>query len=412
MMMSNNGLGLEKWFGYIFILYAAVSPVSLSGANIALGLIILFGTALLWKRREGPKFQNKILVPMLLLFFWAGTTRLIAGNFNLRDSVGNIWEYSPIVLIPVFLSVSKVRKTGIIMTLMTFSSIVCFLGIIQFLHPSVVYPFPRQLVNQDFRGFFDHHLHTGGFYSMTTVLAFSLALFWRSDSKNKGMVWLFFFLNLIALFLSMARSYYISVSLLLLVLMAVKNLRWLAYGGMVFVGIFALLLSFPNPVKSRIQTISDPNFASNKERVYMWKAAIEMFKEHPLAGVGKGNWSKEAKENYFPCFKKEWPVFGAFAHAHNVYLTLLAETGGIGLLLFLLFWSSIAWALFAGISRVQSGSLDMALIIGSLGSLGNLLVAGMFENNFGTSVVLLLISFLVGLSLSAACSVEGLSEDS
>lgn len=404
-LVSDNA-GLARWVGYMFILYALVSPISLSATNIALGLIILSGIILLWKRRERPRFQKNILMPFLLLFLWAAITRLISGSFNFRDSVGNLWEYSPIVLFPVFLSTSRVRMTGIIMTLLTFSSIVCFLGIIQFFSPSIVYPFPRQLVYQDFNGFFSHHLHTGGFYSMTTILAFSLALFWHSEGKKKGIVWLFFFLNLIALFLSMARSYYISVSVLLLILLAVKNRRWFAIGGVVFVGILALLLSFPNPVKSRIQTISDPNFASNKERVYIWKAAIEMFREHPIAGVGKGNWAKEAKNNYFPRFKSEWPVFGAFAHAHNVYLTLLAETGIIGLLLFLSFWLSAAWLIFSNVQAMPKNSFDFALSVGSLGSLGNLFVAGMFENNFGTSVVLLLIALLIGLSLNPEKNVE------
>lgn len=406
-LVSKN-MGMKLFLSYLFIIYGIVAPISLSASNIVLGLIIISGIALLYiaKIDIRPRINARLVIFAVLLFFWGALTRLIHGSPLDGKAFENVWEYAPVILFPLFLSVIKVKKEAIVKALLISSSIVCFLGIIQYLMPSIVYPFPRQLIRGDFRGFFSHHLHTGGFYSMTTILAFSLALFWQCERKKKGTVWLFFFLNLIALFLSMARSYYISVFILLLILLAVKNWRWFAFGGVAFIGILVLLLSFPNSIESRIKTLTDPNFASNKERVYMWKAAIEMFKEHPIAGVGKGNWAKEARDNYFPRFKNEWPVFGAFAHAHNVYLTWLAETGIIGLTLFLSFWLSVAWSLFSGLSKVQGDSFEFSLIIGSLGSLGNLFIAGMFENNFGTSVVLLLITLLLGLSLNSSNTSE------
>lgn len=400
-LVSKN-MGMELLISYLFILYGFVSPVSLSATNIALGLIAITGFALFYNTKVDIKqlVNARLLFLAFCLFAWAALTRFISGSPLDGKAVSNIWEYSPLILFPLFLRLVSVKKETIVNALLISSSIVCFLGIIQYMMPSIVYPFPKQMIREDFKGFFSHHLHSGGFYSITTILAISLALFWRYESRNKVYPWAFFFLNLTGLVLAMARSYYISVAILLLILLAVKNRRWFAFGGAAFAGILVLLLSFPNPIENRIKTLSDPNFASNKERVYMWKAAIEMFKEHPIAGVGKGNWGKEAKENYFPRFKNEWPVFGAHAHAHNSYLTWLAETGIIGLILFLSFWFSLVWALFTALSKVQAGSFEFALIIGSLGSLGNLFIAGMFENNFGTAVVLLLITLIIGISLN------------
>lgn len=401
-----KNMSLELFLSYLFILYGVVSPVSLSAINIVLGLMIISGLALFYNAKTGikPRINVRLLLLAFLLFSWAALTRLISGTSLDGKAASSIWEYSPVILFPLFLRFVSVKKEAIVNALLISSSIVCFLGILQYMIPSIVYPFPKQMIREHFKGFFSHHLHSGGFYSITTILALSLAIFWRCESRRKVYLWAFFFLNLTGLILTMARSYYISVSILLLILLTVKNWRWFAFGVVAFVGILVLLLSFPNPIENRIKTLSDPNFASNKERVYMWKAAIEMFKEHPIAGVGKGNWGKEAKENYFPRFKNEWPVFGAHAHAHNSYLTWLAETGIIGLILFLSFWFSLAWALFTALSKVQAGSFEFALIIGSLGSLGNLFIAGMFENNFGTAVVLLLITLIIGLSLNPSNS--------
>lgn len=390
-----------RWFGYLFILHAFVSPVSLSATNITLGLIIICAIALLRRpeMKGRPKFQMSILITFCLLFSWAVISALLSGNFDSKEAFSDIWEYSPIVLFPFFLSVLKISKDRVISTLLVSSSIVSFLGILQYLVPSIHYPFPRQLVREDFNGFFSHHLHTGGFYSITTIISFALILFWQCDKKKKSFLWVFFFLNTTALFLTMARSYYISLSLSILILMFLKSWRWFITGGLVFVAISVLILSFPNPVNSRFRTISPTN-SSNKERIYIWKAAIEMAKEHPLAGIGKGNWGEEAKKNYYPRFEKEWHYSeNSYAHAHNSFLTSLAETGVIGLVLFIYFWFSVAWVLFSRLSWIERGAYDFAIVIASLVSIGNLFIAGMFENNFGTSVILLLLSLLIGLSL-------------
>jgi len=62
---------------------------------------------------------------------------------------------------------------------------------------------------------------------------------------------------------------------------------------------------------------------SAASRVADWQTALAMIRDHPLLGVGKGNYLELARL-YNP-WALEYPV-------HNVYLFLWAETGIIGLL--------------------------------------------------------------------------------
>src|SRR5260370_12998821 len=56
-----------------------------------------------------------------------------------------------------------------------------------------------------------------------------------------------------------------------------------------------------------------------------------MFMDHPVLGVGIGNYS-DAYSRYFIT------IFTAsLGHAHNYYINIAAETGSIGLLAFVLF---------------------------------------------------------------------------
>lgn len=64
---------------------------------------------------------------------------------------------------------------------------------------------------------------------------------------------------------------------------------------------------------------------SAASRVADWRTALAMIRDHPLLGVGKGNYLELARL-YNP-WALEYPV-------HNVYLFLWAETGIVGLLAF------------------------------------------------------------------------------
>ncbi|MBE9504679.1 MAG: O-antigen ligase family protein [Proteobacteria bacterium] len=327
-------------------------------------------------------------------------TALITKGMIVKTDISNIWEYSTIIVLPLFLPFSARLKEKIIMTLFVFSSLVALLGLIQHINPSIVYPFPRQLVSGRIHGFFSHGLHYSGFESIIVIMALSLILFAKLDRRMKLCLWGVLALNASALLLSLSRSYYISVAIIILAILLIKKTRYFLLGCAVLISLLFLILSFPNPLNSRIQTLLDSDFQSNKERIYIWKTSVRMASDHPLVGVGAGNWGEKAAEHYFPLIEKEtgYKLTG-HGHAHNTYLTWLSESGIPGLLLFLTFWSLVVRRLFYVKSTVPKGSFDYALIVGTLGGLGNLFIAGMFEHNFGTSVILLLISFLIGLSL-------------
>ena len=77
--------------------------------------------------------------------------------------------------------------------------------------------------------------------------------------------------------------------------------------------------------------VNDANFAII-ERLAHWQAAVEMIRAHPWLGIGFGNYAAA-----YPAYALiRWP--NPLGHAHNIYLNMAAETGLIGLLLYLLLW--------------------------------------------------------------------------
>lgn len=400
--LFNNG------FNFSLVLYAIVSPISTSALYIASGMIVLFGIGLLIKKENRRiEINRSVIVLYATLFLWGWFTAAFAGDYLYRDAFAFAWEYIFIILLPLFLQAASVRKEKVVAALLISSSLICLLGIIQYLFPSIVYPFPRQLIQRgSFHGFFHTYNPAASFFGLIAIVAFSLLLFLDISKKYKVALLLFFALTLIAVVLSMARNGYISVFTILIMLF-LKNRQWFIYGLVSFVVLLIIILSFSNPFSSRLKTLTDSKYSSNIDRIEMWKLAVEIFKEHPVVGVGKRNWGKslaELKSN-----PQKWHISGdieTFVHPHNIYLQSLAETGIIGLILFVSFWGNILRLLCLRNTQVSKGSFESALTIGVIGCLGNLFISNMFDVFLGFFWILLLISFMIGLSLSSSPDVK------
>ena len=75
---------------------------------------------------------------------------------------------------------------------------------------------------------------------------------------------------------------------------------------------------------------------SNLGRFEVWTSSIHMFKDHPITGVGIGQWRIIYEKSYrLPTENQH------LYHAHNNFIQLLSEVGILGLLGVLIFYGSI-----------------------------------------------------------------------
>jgi O-antigen ligase len=134
--------------------------------------------------------------------------------------------------------------------------------------------------------------------------------------------------------------------------------------------------------------ITDANF-SVLERIAHWRAGLEMFDDHPLIGVGLGNYAA----SYDAYAAPHW--YDALGHAHNFGINLLAETGLLGFLAFLAFWLGIP--ILALRQRRRLDSWGRALAIGVFGVWVFLTIHSMFDNLFVQHMQLQLAALLAAL---------------
>ncbi len=85
------------------------------------------------------------------------------------------------------------------------------------------------------------------------------------------------------------------------------------------------------------------------DRFFLWARAQEIIADHPWVGVGYGNYGEVCS----PYYDRVDPTFVMRSQAHNQFLTVLAETGPVGLISFVAFLSTLAWASF---KKARAGS--------------------------------------------------------
>jgi O-antigen ligase len=101
-----------------------------------------------------------------------------------------------------------------------------------------------------------------------------------------------------------------------------------------------VLLVAPSSYWSEVRSIQEEGASkgTGAERVYTWGIGWHMFLDHPIMGVGQGNFPWVFKKYEYKVTGSDEPFRGrsvAGRAAHSIYFTLLPELGLIGTMLFL-----------------------------------------------------------------------------
>lgn len=106
---------------------------------------------------------------------------------------------------------------------------------------------------------------------------------------------------------------------------------WIALLGIILLVGVTLLFPTMSPlgvILFRLETILDPQYASNEWRLEMWQSTMNLFRDNAWLGVGTGNW----KIAIYPYYSDYLPsVYKHWRSPHNDYLWVASEKGILGL---------------------------------------------------------------------------------
>jgi len=163
------------------------------------------------------------------------------------------------------------------------------------------------------------------------------------------------------------------------ILMSLLTNAWLVW---VWIALFAVAFAAAPGVASRLASITNITGGTAGFRMKLWRIAAGIIREHPLIGVGIGNYYDVFTEYIFrhPELSVGWVIYGA----HNSYLTFWAETGIFGILSFVaIILISIKYGLYLSRAKAKDRYLswiNSAIVAGVIGFAINSLTSNSFHH--------------------------------
>ncbi|MCB2294132.1 O-antigen ligase family protein [Clostridium algoriphilum] len=169
--------------------------------------------------------------------------------------------------------------------------------------------------------------NTYGAYLILIIFPVIMLSIYEKNKKKKIAYILLSILVFANLLMTLSRNALLGFGLGLVVLTLIYSIKLIfALGG------FGILIFFIPSVFQRVKGIV--SMSQNESRLKIWKTALVMIKEHPVLGVGNGNYVTRYAE-YIKKYKDlRYYKYQAFT-THNSYLKIQSELGIIGTVSFL-----------------------------------------------------------------------------
>jgi O-antigen ligase len=336
---------------YIDLMGLRLNSADILVIFLAIGWLMSFGLhqKIGPRDREASHIPSYLVIAMLALL---GTMILSMGAaLNISSSLKEISKWLEFVVVILLGSqyLRTRRQIWIIVALICLAGISqAFYGYIQAFFNLGPQTFIRDASLRVY-GTFDQPNPYAGYINIPLSITLALTLLGH-NRVTRIMAGLTAIILGVAEYLSQSRGgeMALAAALIFIVLAGMPHIRVLMRVLIVlFLGIFEALLagwiplSVFNPVLRFLGVVqislTNPSGQdySTAERLAHWIAGLHMFMDHPVLGVGIGNYP----DAYFQYFITIFTT--SLGHAHNYYINIAAETGSIGLIAFVLFLLAI-----------------------------------------------------------------------
>ena len=380
---------LVKYMAFFIGLMMCVLRISTAAMQSACGIATLLGLILWYKNKDGLAISEEIqgylkaygvfLLSLLPSVIFSDNPAASAKEFaNLW-----IWRFVVFVLIVAFIK-QREYLVNMLTAYLAVMSVECMFTLVEVL---------KHARTGDRAGGFDRlALPLAAIVCMVLPVALVILMDSRFGKKLKQAAAFSVTATLVALLCLKSRGAWLTT--LLVVPIATfrylkENKRQLLIVLVVFAGILGFMLSSPHYVQ-RIQSITNTTTdRSNVDRIWSWKSAEKMIRDHPVTGVGIERFQKHYQKYRF---KQEKQNLG---HTHNNFIHIATEsgiTGLAGLICFQGFWLYTSFRNY----RKNKNPYDILIFTTCL---GYICVFGQIDYTLGISDGMRIMWFLLAVLL-------------
>ncbi|MBN1542363.1 O-antigen ligase family protein [candidate division KSB1 bacterium] len=365
--------------GSLFV-FAAAMPFSIALTQIAIGCAIICWFGRLFYTRSQKFRPIGMEIPFLL--FIAAALLSLPFSSNIAQSAIFFKRH---LLVLVFYVVAQ--QTGsdrlakkLVWIFIAALALYSLLGILSFLQ------------NPELRVRHIQNSMTAGGLTMIGSLTALALLITASDRKSRFFFALAFALNAICLILTSTRGSWLGFIVGAVVVIYSTNRKLL----LVLPVLAALLILLqPESLAHRTRHMFDPTWRTNAKRISWWKTGWEIYKDHPIVGIGDVSTQRMYEYYTGPDIQE------SVGHFHNNYVHIAVTLGTVGLVAFLNLIGFLYYRLLGAYRRLatKTGILSGWPLAGMAVCFA-FAVNGLFEWNFGDQEIVTALYFVCALALA------------
>lgn len=369
----------------IFSIYIFAIGIFTSKFLLYLGMalsLVFWITKLIIKNKKYRFENNRIILPFFIFILSILLSGI--GSWH-KDIIDNKFIYSFIFFIIVINEIKEKKDLVLIMKFLLLSIIVMnFYGFYQYMFIGLnrVSGFGTSL--------------SFGLFQAIIVIFILIYIFWgKIELKYKISLLFLGFISFMNLIFSQTRGAWLSFIIVLFILGIYKSKKIFIF---IIISTLLLLIILPNPYINRFMSSFNLEYnlktnRSNSIRLSLWKTAIEMYKDHPVNGVGLDNFKKYYVDGY--AVKGIRP----FDHTHNNLLNFAAELGTLGLVSFIYLMFIVFKQIYLNYKKEEKINIKL-FYFASLMTFLIYQLHGLTEYNLGDTESLHFFWFLIAVNVS------------
>ena len=368
-------ISLFTLISWTIALYLLFSMISISMSQIFIFLSLLCWIAILIRERQKPLFPS-FFWPLLLYSALSLISSFLSVDpqISLKDSR----ELLLFLIVPIIYLGIREEKT----IFKTHRALLAS-GWISLLY-SLFYFLFQSHPGERITGFMGHYMTQAGLLLLFSITAASMLLF--SKDKWRYLWGIGYVFSLGALALTLTRSAWLGIIIATCVILLLYKPKTLIIVP-VAAGLF--FLASPPHIKQRALSTFSLKAPSNRFRIEYIKTGITIIKDQPLFGTGPDTVDLVFKDPRFDLSEEARQN----VHLHNNIIQIAAERGIPTLLSWLAF---LVWAMVAQAKLLRKKEVSLyPLAAAALAAILGLVVAGLFEYNFGDSEITTLFLYMM-----------------
>ena len=382
-------------FRAAFVLFALFAPFSIAGMNFALGLAALAWVLYIIDRRGARVRPDGLALASIALALCALPSVLLSENLpRALNDWRSYWELAICFLVGAHIARVRARSVSF-WTMSAAAAGACLVAFVQRaggidagpIHIGAAHRVGGTMFTMTFAGI----LYQLILFTAAAALAPKMA-------RQRRWLALVVAMEFVALLFTMTRGAWVALFAGAAMLCLVMRRRVLLAGSALAL-VVALVFSFAF-ARDQGRTIAVTELATRPAdrnvatRLVLWQISWELFRAHPLFGVGMGDYTIEADKHL-----RQRQV-RTTVDTHNVYLHLLATRGLVGFIPFVVYLVVLLRSLARVYARAGPGSIDRYYAAGAIAVVVAIMAGALTENNIDDSEVNMVMMFLVGIARS------------